>query len=91
MAGKFINTKYYDTQESLVNMHNKLMKQKIGAIMTTDYHISTNEFDDDNILYFIPKSDYLKRTLYIITLKNANLSPAAQKFLELAKKFSSIK
>ncbi len=74
-----------------VNMHNKLMKQKIGAIMTTDYHVSTNEFDDNNILYFIPKSDFLKRTLYIITLKNANLSPAAQKFLELAKEFSSIK
>lgn len=68
-----------------VNMHNKLMKQKVGAIMTTDYHVSTNEFDDDNILYFIPKSNYLQRTLYIITAKNAILSPAAKKFLEIAK------
>ena len=67
-----------------VNMHIKLMKNKIGAIMTSDYHVSTNEFDDDNILYFIPKTDYLQRTLYIITLKDTPLSPAAKKFLEVA-------
>ena len=74
-----------------VNMHNKLMKNKIGAIMTTDYHIGTNDFDDENILYFVPKSNFLQRTLYIITLKDANLSPAARKFLELAKEFLKIK
>ena len=65
-------------------MHNKLMKQKIGALMTSDYHISTNEFDDDNILYFIPKSEYLQRTLYIIILKSAPMSPTVKKFLEVA-------
>ena len=68
-----------------VNMHNKLMKQKIGAIMTSDYHVSTNEFDDDNILYFIPKSEHLQRILYIVTLKNAPMSPTVKKFLEVAR------
>lgn len=68
-----------------VNMHNKLMKNKVGAIMTSDYHVSTNEFDDDNILYFIPKSEYLQRTLYIVTLKNAPMSPTVKKFLEVAR------
>ena len=68
-----------------VNMHNKLMKEKIGAILTTNFHVSTSDFDDENILYFVPKSEYLQRTLYIITAKNTILSPAANKFLEIAK------
>ena len=66
-------------------MHNKLMKEKIGAILTTNFHVSTSDFDDENILYFVPKSEYLQRTLYIITAKNTILSPAANKFLEIAK------
>ena len=75
---------YHVENARQVNMHNKLMKNKIGAIMTSDYHVSTNEFDDDNILYFIPKSEHLQRILYIITLKNAPPSPAVKKFLEVA-------
>lgn len=74
-----------------VNMHNKLMKEKIGAIMTTDYHIGTNEFNDDNILYFVPKSEKLQRTLYIIIPKNATLSPAAEKFIEISREISNFK
>lgn len=74
-----------------VNMHNRLMKQKIGAVITTDFHIGTDTFDDDNILYFVPKSEHLQRTLYIITPKSATLSPAARKFLEIAKEISHIK
>lgn len=84
ILGAYKTANYTVENARQVNMHNKLMKEKIGAIMTTDYHINTNEFDDDNILYFVPKSENLQRTLYIITLKNAPLSPAAKKFLELA-------
>jgi len=72
-----------------VNMHNKLMKGKIGAIFTTDYHIKTSEFDD-NILYFLPKSPFLQRTLYIIIEKNTRLTPAAEKFLEVAREISML-
>ena len=71
--------------EEFKRLMQKLMKNKIGAIMTSDFHVSTSDFDDDNILYFIPKTNYLQRTLYIITLKNTPLSPAARKFLEVAR------
>ncbi len=72
-----------------INMHNRLMKEKIGAIFTTDYHISISEFDD-NILYFLPKSEFSQRTLYIIIQKNSTLSPTAEKFLEIAREISNI-
>ena len=84
ILGTYKTANYTVKNARQVNMHNKLMKEKVGAIMATDYHIKTKEFDDDNILYFVPKSDFLQRTLYIITLKDAHLSPAANKFLEVA-------
>ena len=88
ILGSYKTANYTVENARQVNMHNKLMKEKVSAIMATDYHIKTKEFDDDNILYFVPKSEHLQRTLYIITLKDTNLSPAAKKFLELALEMS---
>ena len=72
-----------------VNMHNKLMCQKIGAIITTDFHITTNDFNNSDILYFLPKSEHSQRTLYIITPKNTVVSPSVKSFLELSLEVSS--
>lgn len=72
-----------------VNMHNKLMCQKVGAIITTDFHIKTNDFDNRDILYFLPKSEHLERTLYIITPKNTTMSPSVKNFLELSLEVAS--
>ncbi|MBE6536993.1 MAG: LysR family transcriptional regulator [Ruminococcaceae bacterium] len=89
--GSYATANYTVENARQVGMHNRLMKQKIGAIITTDFHVSTVDFDDKNILYFVPKSDYLQRTLYIITSKSANLSPAAKSFLEVARKLQPFK
>ena len=72
-----------------VNMHNKLMCQKIGAVMTTDFHITTNDFNNSDILYFLPKSEHSQRTLYIITPKSTVVSPSVKSFLELSLEVSS--
>ena len=72
-----------------VNMHNRLMCQKIGAIITTDFHITTNDFNNSDILYFLPKSEHSQRTLYIITPKNTVVSPSVKSFLELSLEVSS--
>ena len=72
-----------------VNMHNKLMCQKIGAIITTNFHITTNDFDNRDILYFLPKSEHSQRILYIITPKNTVISPLVKSFLELSAEVSS--
>lgn len=88
--GTYKTANYTVENARQVNMHNKLMKEKIGAVITTDYHIRTKDFDDDNIIFFAPKSDYLQRTLYIIVPKNVKLPPVVKKFLDIAKSVSNI-
>ena len=91
ILGSYKIVNYVVENARQVGMHNNLMKERIGAIMTTDYHIRMSKFDDDNILYFLPKSDFLQRTLYIIMQKDITLSAAAEKFLEVAREVSGIK
>ena len=65
-----------------VSMHNKLMQNGVGAIMTTDFHVASGAFSGDDILYFIPRANNAKRTLYVITPKDTEPVPAAKLFIK---------
>ena len=86
ILGEYKTANYIVENARQVDMHNELMKRGLGATLSTDFHITTKDFDDDNLIYLLPKSTYSQRILYIITLKHEKLSPAAEKFLEIAKK-----
>ena len=65
MAGKFINTKYYDTQESLVNMHEDLVQNPFylfndkKGTRVTYYNINTEKttLDPASKLAYTPIGD----------------------------------
>ncbi len=65
-----------------VSMHNRLMQNGVGAILTSDFHVRSGAFYSDDILYFVPRSEHAKRTLYMITQKNAEPSSAAKMLMQ---------
>ena len=89
ILGEYKTTSFSVTNVRQVSMHNRLMIAGIGAIMTTDYHMKNTIFDNEDLLFFLPKGDYTYRTLHIITQKNRPLSNAAESFIEIAKLFKS--
>lgn len=68
-----------------VNMHNSLMKKGLGAVLSTDFHLRSDGFNDDNLIYFLPKSEFSQRTVYIIMPNDTQLTPAAKSFLSVAR------
>ena len=65
-------------------MHNRLMRVGIGAVMTTDFHLKSGLFDNEDLFFFAVNSPHAKRTLYMITQKEYSLSNAAKTFIETA-------
>ena len=85
ILGEFRIASYRIENARQVNMHNKLMRRAIGATLSADFHLTTKDFDDENILYFLPKSEYSQRTLYIIMPKYTKVTQIEENFIKLAK------
>jgi len=84
ILGEYKRANYYVENARQVDMHNRLMKVGIGAVMTTDYHLKTRIFDNEDLLFFAISSPHATRTLYMVTQKGYTLSSCANAFIETA-------
>ncbi|MBQ8380597.1 MAG: LysR family transcriptional regulator [Clostridia bacterium] len=84
ILGEYKRANYYVENARQVDMHNRLMRVGIGAVMTTDFHLKNRAFDNNDLLFFAINSPYAKRTLYMIKQKGYELSNAANTFIETA-------
>ena len=66
-------------------MQFNMMRFGLGAVMTSDTIVKMLATNDKDIVYFIPKSEDAKQTLYIAQDKSYPPTVAAQSFLTLAK------
>ena len=64
--------------------HYCFMRIGMGANIVPDTHLFLPEFDD-NIVYFVPKSERFTRTLYFLMSKNRSENPMLNEFIEIAK------
>ena len=66
-------------------MQFNMMRFGLGAVMTSDTIVKMLASNNEDVVYFIPKSDEAKQTLYIAQDKSYPPTVAAQSFLSLAK------
>lgn len=66
-------------------MHYNLMCAGIGALMTTDYHVSKAPNNSENILFFVPKSLKSYRTTYLLRNYSSDGNPIIDNFVKVAK------
>ena len=60
-----------------------MMKVGLGATLTNDIDVSTNLFDDENIIYFALKNPKSLQTVYAVYRKGEELSEPVQSFINL--------
>lgn len=68
-----------------VDMQYRLMRQGIGAVLTSDLHVRDRIFDDEDIVYLVPRSDEATRVLYFVINKDKQITPAVERFISVAK------
>ena len=66
-------------------MQFNMMRFGLGAVMTSDTIVRMLANNNEDIVYFVPKSPEAKQTLYIAQDKSYPPTVAAQSFLALAK------
>ena len=65
-------------------MHYNLMCAEIGAVLTNSLAIAQKP-DDENILFFVPKSEDSYRKIYITYNKSGKNNPLVKNFIKIAK------
>ena len=71
-------------------MHYNLMCTGVGAVMTTDFHISKNKYQAENLLFFIPKSQKSYRTTYVLRNHSTEGDPIIDNFVKVTKEVCAI-
>jgi DNA-binding transcriptional LysR family regulator len=72
-----------------VDMQYRLMQQGIGAVLTSDLHVRDRIFDNEDIVYLAPDSDEATRVLYFVINKDKQVTPALERFIEVARELFS--
>lgn len=75
---EIVNTKNAD-------MHYHLMRHGVGAVMIPEIMAKNEAHASDELLYFLPRSPYIKRSIYLLRNADAPENPIADKFIEVAK------
>ena len=65
-------------------MHYNLMYAGIGAVLTTTLAIAQKPYDED-VLFFMPKSEESYRKIYLVYHPSAKNSPLIKSFIRVAK------
>lgn len=65
-------------------MHYNLMREGLGAVLIADTHLRSADLLDPSIVYFVPKNEISKRTLYLIRRRGTEGNSAAECFKEIA-------
>ena len=73
----------HNARHSMV--HYNMMRAGLGALLSVDLLISATDAASDAFFYFVPKSPFSYRTLYLKCAKKVEQNPIAKRFLEIAK------
>ena len=84
MLGDYRVAPYVAINVKQIEILYNMMLSGIGAVMVSDLLIKNSPDNSSELLYFLPKSPHVHRTLYLIKKKAASLSPAAEEFISVA-------
>ena len=89
LLGEYTRCEHRIENARSVDMQYRLMRQGIGAVLTSDLHVKDSIFDEEDIVYIAPDSDEAVRTLYFVTNKDKPVTPAVECFIAVAKELFS--
>lgn len=70
-------------------MHYNLMQAGIGAVVTTTLAVKQRIHDDENILFFVPKSEESYRKIFLTYNASSKDNPLIKNFIKVAKEIYS--
>jgi|GEM_PF-1979983 len=85
-------TSHYKIQNARHSeMHYNLMRAGIGAVVTTTFSVEQKLYEDEDILFFVPKSEASYRKIFLAYNPSSKNNPLIRNFIKLAKEICAKK
>lgn len=89
MLGDY-KTSHYKIQNSRHSeMHYNLMRAGIGAVVTSTLGVEQKLYEDEDILFFVPKSEDSYRKIFLAYNSSSKNNPLIKNFIKVAKEIYS--
>lgn len=85
MLGDYKTSHYKIENARHSEMHYNLMQVGIGAVFTTTLGVKQKLYENEDILFFVPKSKDSYRKIYLTYNPSSKNNPLIKKFIEVAK------
>ena len=85
LLGNYKTSCYKIENSKHSEMHYNLMTAGVGAVFTTNLTIQQKPHEDDNILFFLPKSEESYRKIYLAYNPSSKNNPLVKRFIKIAK------
>ncbi len=83
-------TSHYKIQNARHSeMHYNLMRAGIGAVVTTTLGVQQKLYEDEDILFFVPKSEDSYRKIFLAYNPSSKSNPLIKNFIKVAKEIYS--
>lgn len=89
MLGDYKTSHYKIENARHSEMHYNLMRAGIGAVVTTTLGVQQKLHEDDDILFFVPKSEDSYRKIFLAYNSSSKNNPLVKNFIDVAKKIYS--
>lgn len=86
MLGDYKTSHYKIQNARHSEMHYNLMRAGIGAVVTTTLSVEQKLYEDEDILFFVPKTEDSYRKIFLAYNPSSKNNPLIKNFIEVAKK-----
>ena len=91
MLGDYKTSHYKIQNARHSEMHYNLMRAGIGAVVTTTLGVEQKLYEDEDILFFVPKIEDSYRKMFLAYNPSSKNNPLVKNFINIAKKIYSKK
>ena len=91
MLGDYKTSHYKIQNARHSEMHYNLMRAGIGAVVTTTLSVEQKLYEDEDILFFVPKAEDSYRKIFLAYNPSSKNNPLVKNFINIAKKIYSKK
>jgi len=91
MLGDYKTSHYKIQNARHSEMHYNLMRAGIGAVVTTTLSVEQKLYEDEDILFFVPKTENSYRKIFLAYNPSSKNNPLVKNFINIAKEIYSKK
>jgi len=91
MLGDYKTSHYKIQNARHSEMHYNLMRAGIGAVVTTTLSVEQKLYEDEDILFFVPKTEDSYRKIFLAYNPSSKNNPLVKNFINIAKEIYSKK